>query len=253
MDFMDCHKGLFHVHQLDGKKSNKIHAAGPETSYGGPAAACPIAFLQQLPYHWHATMSPSSGADRVWTRRNPGLSADLVPDELWICFRLWLDTVTIIFFSCFFLHTLPKTSSSPLKIGHLKKKFHLPTIDFWCYDVSLREGIIKYDWIMRKLPKARGISVPVHRKSVVPPPLGLNQDFRKTFFLAIVWRRLVPLDWLFMILKCKQWDLQLKTQKITHDGSIYGTFAYILIHHLSSVTIKNQPNVENHTIHGSYG
>ena len=38
--------------------------------------------------------------------------------------------------------TLPKTKSSPLKIGNPKKKFHLPTIHFQWQTVSFREGII---------------------------------------------------------------------------------------------------------------
>ena len=38
----------------------------------------------------------------------------------------------------------PKTNSSPLKIGHPKRKFHLPTIHFRVRTASFREGIWKF-------------------------------------------------------------------------------------------------------------
>ena len=101
-----------------------------------------------LPHHWHP-----AGLSEELTEFEQGEILDF--PQIWylrivnLLWRLWLDTVTIIFCSCFFLH------------------------------------IFKYDWIMRNIPKAPGILVQVHRKSVVPLPLGLNKDFRKTFFLAM--------------------------------------------------------------------
>ena len=234
---MDCHKGLFHVDQLDGTKSNKNPCCRSwniiwRTSCGLPDCIPSTAAIPLACHDVSFTRSwQSLNKEKSWTFRRFGTWRIVN-----LLFKAIAGSPSLSFFSVvFFLHTLPKTSSPTLKIGHLKKKFHLPTIDFRCYDVCLREGIIKYDWILGEIPKARGISVQVHRKSVVPLPLGLNKDFRKTFFLAIFVQ--IPkskikagyspragyfsLSWDVHIIsstgltfhdsKCKQWDLQLKT------------------------------------------
>ncbi len=116
-------------------------AAGPETSYGGPALTDLHSF-DILPHHWHpAAMSPW-GADRVWTRRNPGLSTDLVPENCEFVVKVMAGYCHYHFLQLFFSAYLW------IWLNHAYQKLQV----FWCRCTEnpwylCRLGWTKFHWI----------------------------------------------------------------------------------------------------------
>ena len=62
----------------------------------------------------------------------------------WLSYQTWWISIAMSIYRKINVHkcTLPKTNSSPLKIGHPKRKFIFQPLIFRCENVSFREGKI---------------------------------------------------------------------------------------------------------------